>query len=167
MRRRAGSKPSPLRSPAMAFETVTGYCWPHSVQGGDTVGLHLSSSGGRAVSPPENPVATHVVFGTVPVQPAKTCTPARFPRLFAVRIAPVFAQVPLTRSTVKLTVVLTQFAPSNVLTVKVMLLAPKLPSTTPSVTLAVPDRLGTGVRARVRLVPVPPPRTRLASGNSC
>jgi hypothetical protein len=34
----------------MAFETVTGYCWPQSVQGGDTVRLHLSSAGGRPVS---------------------------------------------------------------------------------------------------------------------
>jgi len=34
----------------MAFETVTGYCWPQSVEGGGTVGLHLSSTGGRPVS---------------------------------------------------------------------------------------------------------------------
>jgi hypothetical protein len=34
----------------MAYETVTGYCWPQSVVGGGTVGLHLSSSGGRPVS---------------------------------------------------------------------------------------------------------------------
>ena len=34
----------------MAFETVTGYCWPQSVEGGGTVGLHLSSAGGRPVS---------------------------------------------------------------------------------------------------------------------
>src|SRR3954451_22152441 len=34
----------------MAFETVTGYCWPQSVTGGGTVGLHLSSAGGRVVS---------------------------------------------------------------------------------------------------------------------
>src|SRR4051794_17452802 len=27
----------------MPFETVTGYCWPQSVAGGDTVALHLSS----------------------------------------------------------------------------------------------------------------------------
>jgi hypothetical protein len=34
----------------MAFETVTGYCWPQSAEGGGTVGLHLSSAGGRPVS---------------------------------------------------------------------------------------------------------------------
>ena len=30
-------------------EVVTGYCWPQSVAGGEDVGLHLSSSGGRPV----------------------------------------------------------------------------------------------------------------------
>jgi hypothetical protein len=34
----------------MAFETVTGYCWPQSVGAGGTVGLHLSSAGGRPVA---------------------------------------------------------------------------------------------------------------------
>ncbi len=34
----------------MAFETVTGYCWPQSVVTGEQVALHLSSPGGRAVS---------------------------------------------------------------------------------------------------------------------
>ncbi|HXH57026.1 N,N-dimethylformamidase beta subunit family domain-containing protein [Iamia sp.] len=34
----------------MAFETVTGYCWPQSVAGGARVGLHLSSAGGRDVA---------------------------------------------------------------------------------------------------------------------
>ena len=34
----------------MAFERVTGYCWPQSVVGGEQVGLHLSSPGGRPVS---------------------------------------------------------------------------------------------------------------------
>lgn len=33
----------------MAFETVTGYCWPQSAAAGETVGLHLSSAGGRPV----------------------------------------------------------------------------------------------------------------------
>ena len=33
----------------MAFETVTGYCWPQSVAAGEQVGLHLSSAGGRPV----------------------------------------------------------------------------------------------------------------------
>src|SRR4051812_24080844 len=33
----------------MGREVVTGYCWPQSVAAGDDVGLHLSSSGGRAV----------------------------------------------------------------------------------------------------------------------
>src|SRR5690349_10757838 len=33
----------------MAREVVTGYCWPQSVAGGEQVGLHLSSSGGRPV----------------------------------------------------------------------------------------------------------------------
>jgi hypothetical protein len=34
----------------MAFETVTGYCWPQSVVAGGQVGLHLSSPGGRPVA---------------------------------------------------------------------------------------------------------------------
>jgi hypothetical protein len=34
----------------VAFETVTGYCWPQTVEGGGTVGLHLSSAGGRPVA---------------------------------------------------------------------------------------------------------------------
>src|SRR4051812_10535568 len=34
----------------MAYETVTGYCWPQSVAGGDSVALHLSSPGGLPVS---------------------------------------------------------------------------------------------------------------------
>ncbi len=34
----------------MAFETVTGYCWPQSVTAGDTVALHLSSAGARPVA---------------------------------------------------------------------------------------------------------------------
>ncbi|MHB8463270.1 MAG: N,N-dimethylformamidase beta subunit family domain-containing protein [Acidimicrobiales bacterium] len=34
----------------MAYETVTGYCWPQSVHGGGTVALHLSSAGARPVS---------------------------------------------------------------------------------------------------------------------
>jgi hypothetical protein len=34
----------------MARETVTGYCWPQSVESGGTVALHLSSSGARPVS---------------------------------------------------------------------------------------------------------------------
>ena len=33
----------------MACETVTGYCWPQSIEAGGRVGLHLSSSGGRPV----------------------------------------------------------------------------------------------------------------------
>jgi len=33
----------------MAYETVTGYCWPQSVTAGDTVALHLSSAGSRPV----------------------------------------------------------------------------------------------------------------------
>ena len=32
------------------YETVTGYCWPQSVAPGGTVGLHLSSAGGRPVA---------------------------------------------------------------------------------------------------------------------
>ncbi|HYN35141.1 MAG TPA: N,N-dimethylformamidase beta subunit family domain-containing protein [Ilumatobacteraceae bacterium] len=31
----------------MAYETVTGYCWPQSVAGGERVALHVSSSGAR------------------------------------------------------------------------------------------------------------------------
>ena len=34
----------------MPYETVTGYCWPQSVAGGGSVGLHLSSPGGRPVA---------------------------------------------------------------------------------------------------------------------
>jgi len=34
----------------MAFETIQGFCWPQSVEGGGQVGLHLSSPGGRPVS---------------------------------------------------------------------------------------------------------------------
>ena len=33
----------------MRREVVTGYCWPQSAVGGEQVGLHLSSSGGRPV----------------------------------------------------------------------------------------------------------------------
>ncbi|MEZ5377079.1 MAG: DUF6605 domain-containing protein [Acidimicrobiales bacterium] len=33
----------------MAFETVTGYCWPQSVAPGNDIALHLSSAGGRPV----------------------------------------------------------------------------------------------------------------------
>ncbi len=33
----------------MAFESVTGYCWPQSIASGGTVALHLSSPGGRDV----------------------------------------------------------------------------------------------------------------------
>ena len=34
----------------MAFETVTGYCWPPSVVAGGAIALHLSSAGGRPVA---------------------------------------------------------------------------------------------------------------------
>src|SRR5687767_8119332 len=34
----------------MAYETITGYCWPQSVAPGEAVALHLSSPGGRPVS---------------------------------------------------------------------------------------------------------------------
>ena len=33
----------------MGREVVTGYCWPESAVGGEQVGLHMSSSGGRPV----------------------------------------------------------------------------------------------------------------------
>ena len=33
----------------MGREVVTGYCWPQSVDAGEQVGLHLSSSAGRPV----------------------------------------------------------------------------------------------------------------------
>jgi len=33
----------------MAFETVSGYCWPQSIGAGGTVALHLSSAGARDV----------------------------------------------------------------------------------------------------------------------
>ena len=34
----------------MAWETVTGYCWPQSVEPGGSVALHLSSAGNRPVA---------------------------------------------------------------------------------------------------------------------
>src|SRR4051794_21793653 len=34
----------------MAYETVTAYCWPQSVIGGETVALHVSSPGGQPVA---------------------------------------------------------------------------------------------------------------------
>jgi hypothetical protein len=34
----------------MAFETITGYCWPQSAEAGQQVALHLSSPGGRPVA---------------------------------------------------------------------------------------------------------------------
>jgi N,N-dimethylformamidase beta subunit-like, C-terminal len=34
----------------MPYETVTGYCWPQSVVGGQAVALHLSSAGARPVA---------------------------------------------------------------------------------------------------------------------
>jgi len=34
----------------MAYETVTGYCWPQSVRGGDSLALHLSSPRGLPVT---------------------------------------------------------------------------------------------------------------------
>src|SRR3954471_486491 len=40
---------TPLRVRPMAREVVTGYCWPQSVEAGESVGLHLSSSGSRPV----------------------------------------------------------------------------------------------------------------------
>ncbi len=33
----------------MARATVTGYCWPQSVEAGGSVGLHLSSTDGAPV----------------------------------------------------------------------------------------------------------------------
>ena len=33
----------------MEREVVTGYCWPQSVNAGEQVGLHMSSSAGRPV----------------------------------------------------------------------------------------------------------------------
>jgi hypothetical protein len=33
----------------MPFETVSGYCWPHSIEPSGVVSLHVSSSGGRDV----------------------------------------------------------------------------------------------------------------------
>ncbi|HWM74286.1 MAG TPA: hypothetical protein VNQ53_11125, partial [Nocardioides sp.] len=56
-RRRASTNPRSgarrglgVGSGAVAFETVTGYCWPQTVAGGGTVGLHLSSARGRPVA---------------------------------------------------------------------------------------------------------------------
>jgi hypothetical protein len=34
----------------MTYEMVTGYCWPQSASAGERVGMHLSSSGGRATA---------------------------------------------------------------------------------------------------------------------
>ena len=44
----------------MPREVVTGYCWPQSVAAGESVGLHLSSSGGRVVRMTVNGVTTTV-----------------------------------------------------------------------------------------------------------
>ena len=56
----------------MAYETVTGYCWPQSVVGGDTVALHLSSPRGRpvAVEVARVGVTRSIVFadGAVPAE---------------------------------------------------------------------------------------------------
>ncbi len=38
-----------VKADAMAFETVTGYCWPQSIAPRGAVDLHLSSAGGRPV----------------------------------------------------------------------------------------------------------------------
>ena len=53
----------------MAYETVTGYCWPQSAGAGDSVALHVSSAGARDVQVEVARVGLHrdVVFsGTVP-----------------------------------------------------------------------------------------------------
>lgn len=49
----------------MSFETVTGYCWPQSVDPGGIVGMHLSSAGARPVSIEVARVGVdrHVVWG--------------------------------------------------------------------------------------------------------
>ncbi len=52
----------------MAFETVSGYCWPQSIACGGTVALHLSSAGGREVQVEVARVGAHrdvVWAGTV------------------------------------------------------------------------------------------------------
>jgi hypothetical protein len=63
---------------AMARETVTGYCWPQSVEAGDTVALHLSSSGARAVAVEVARIGTDrtVVFADPAVPAGDHATPA-------------------------------------------------------------------------------------------
>src|SRR6476646_7333040 len=39
-----------IRVRPMAWETVTGYCWPQSVEPGGQVAVHLSSAGSRPVA---------------------------------------------------------------------------------------------------------------------
>ena len=55
----------------MAFETVTGYCWPQSVAPGGRVALHLSSAGARPVD-----VEVARVGGTRDVVHTESAVPA-------------------------------------------------------------------------------------------
>ena len=54
----------------MAWETVTGYCWPQSVEPGGRVAVHLSSAGGRPVAVEVARVGADrtVVFGDAAVE---------------------------------------------------------------------------------------------------
>lgn len=63
-RRRDHRAGFPLWVRAMAYEPVSGYCWPQSSEPGGRVGLHLSSAGGRPVSVEVARIAQHreVVF---------------------------------------------------------------------------------------------------------
>jgi drug/metabolite transporter (DMT)-like permease len=75
---------------AMAYETVTGYCWPQSIGQGGTVALHLSSAGGRTVSvrsPGSGQPARS--SGPTPSPPATTQRPgARTPKAATGRLPP-------------------------------------------------------------------------------
>jgi len=61
----------------MAWATVTGYCWPQSVETGGTVSLHLSSAGGRPVAVEVAKIGTErtLVFADAAVQAAEHPTP--------------------------------------------------------------------------------------------
>jgi len=61
----------------MARASVTGYCWPQSVQAGDELGLHLSSTGGRPVDIEVARIGRHraVVFEEAGVEVGEHPTP--------------------------------------------------------------------------------------------
>lgn len=61
----------------MGRDVVTGYCWPESAVGGEQVGLHMSSSGGRPVRVEVARIGAdrEVVFGVDAVETGEHETP--------------------------------------------------------------------------------------------